>query len=159
MKRPSSRDTGVSRDVGDRPGRGVVRAEGRGASRVDERGFGLVEALIAFVILSVGLLAIGGIALSVAAQTRGAAGTTARALAGQQVLEVAATSDFSEVTVGTTDTTMTVGNRSITVTRVVEQPSVGTKKVTVRIPDASGGSSEVMVTYLHRPKSAPHGPS
>ncbi|MFW6193739.1 MAG: type IV pilus modification PilV family protein [Gemmatimonadota bacterium] len=121
-------------------------------------GFGLVEALIAFVILAVGLLAVAGIALSVAAQTRGAASTTAQSLAGQQVLEVTATSDYGDVPVGEKDTTVTVGNRSYTITRVVEQPSVGTKKVTVQIPGDSEQSSDVMITYIHQQSSAPPPP-
>lgn len=126
-----------------------------GEPAAGQGGFGLVEALIAFVILAVGLLAIAGIALSVAAQTQGAAGTTARSLAGQQVLEVTASAGYGGVAVGTTDTTIAVGNRTFTVTRTVEQPTIGTKKVTVQVPDGGDASYETMVTYLSQPQNAP----
>lgn len=123
-----------------------------------DAGFGLVEALIAFVILAVGLMAVAGIALSVAAQTRGAASTTARSLAGQQVLEVTASASYSSVPAGTKDTTITVGNRSFTVTRTVEQTSSTTKKVTVEVPDSEDQSTDTMVTYLAAPRGLPPAP-
>lgn len=123
-----------------------------------DAGFGLVEALIAFVILAVGLLAVAGIALSVAAQTQGAASTTARSLAGQQVLEVTATSDFDAVPVGSKDTTISVGDRSLTVTRTVDQPTPRTKKVTVVIPGTGDESDETMITYMHQSLDAPSAP-
>lgn len=139
--------------------KGVGRSEkapGRGLD--GDAGFGLVEALIAFVILAVGLMAVAGIALSVAAQTHGAASTTAQSLAGQQVLEVTVTSDFSAVAVGSKDTTISVGDRSYTVTRTVEQPNPRTKKVTVVVPGTSDQPDETMLTYMHQSLSAPSAP-
>jgi Tfp pilus assembly protein PilV len=138
------------------PGRPGAPPDGEGPA--DDAGFGLVEALIAFVILAVGLLAVAGIALSVAAQTRGAASTTAQSLAGQQVLEVTATSDFGAVAVGTKDTSVTVGNRTFTVTRTVDQPSARTKKITVQVPGSGDQSDEAMITYMHQSLGAPSAP-
>lgn len=151
MDRGPSNRTERAREAAGRRG-GGLGVEGHA-------GFGLVEALIAFVILAVGLLAVAGIALSVAAQTQGAASTTAQSLAGQQVLEVTASANFSAVPTGTTDTTVTVGNRSFTVTRTVEQPTPRTKEVTVEVPGSGDQSDEVMVTYLHQPFSLPLAPS
>lgn len=122
---------------------------GDGARRRSEGGFGLVEALIAFVILAVGLLAIGGIALSVAAQTRDAAVTTDQNLAAQQVLEITATSSFTAVPTGTKDTTISVGGDDYTVTRTVTQTSAGAKKITVQVPGNGIEEDEKLVTYLH----------
>lgn len=118
-----------------------------------QAGFGLVEALIAFIILSVGLLAIGGIALSVAAQTRDAAYVTDQDLAAQQVLEVTATSDFSSVPTGTSDTTVSVGQNSYTVTRTVTQVTPRTKEIQVDVPGQPGEAEETMVTYLYDAQS------
>lgn len=123
-----------------------------------DAGFGLVEALIAFVILAVGLMAVAGIALSVAAQTQGAASTTAQSLAAQQVLEVTATAPFGSVPATTTDTTVTVGNRTFTVTRTVEQPTSRTKKVTVEVPGSGDQGGEIMITYMHQSTSPPMSP-
>lgn len=126
-----------------------------GTAAGSQAGFGLVEALIAFVILSVGLLAIAGIALSVAAQTHDAAYVTDQDMAAQQVLEVTATSQFSSVPAGTSDTTVSVGGNSYTVTRTVTQVSPRTKKVQVDVPGQPGEADETMVTYLYAPRGLP----
>lgn len=144
------------------PGHGR-KGEGRpeeapGGGLDGDVGFGLVEALIAFVILAVGLLAVAGIALSVAAQTQGAASTTAQSLAGQQVLEVTATSDFSAVAVGSKDTTVSMGDRTFTVTRTVDQPNSRTKKITVLVPGSGDQADETMITYIHQSLGTPSAP-
>lgn len=145
--------------TGPDPGRKATERSDGGPAFASDAGFGLVEALIAFVILAVGLLAVAGIALSVAAQTRGAAATTAQSLAAQQVLEVTATAEYSAVSVGQQDTTVTVGNRTFTVTRTVEQPTPRTKRVIVEVPGSRDQSDETMITYLHQSTSLPPFPS
>lgn len=130
----------------------------RAAGDPAEGGFGLVEALVAFVVLAVGLLAVAGIALSVAAQTRDAAFVTDRDLAAHQVLEVAATAGYARLSPGTKDTTVTVGTTVYTVTRTVEQASPRTRKVTVQIPGRGDEGGEIMTTFLHAPRALPSPP-
>ena len=134
-------------------------ASGRGPTPADpEAGFGLVEALIAAVILAVGLLAIAGIALGVASQTQSAAYTTDQDMAGQQVLEVTSVGGYGAVPSGTKDTTVTIGSSSFTVTRVVTQVASGVKRVEVQMPGRGQRPPDTMMTYLHLEKSPPPSP-
>lgn len=136
------------------------RAPGpRGPTTADpEAGFGLIEALIAAVILAVGLLAIAGIALGVASQTQSAAFTTDQDLAGQQVLEVTSVGGYAAVPTGTKDTTLTIGTDSVTVTRTVTQVAAGVKRVEVQVPGRGQRPPDTMMTYLHQPRMPPASP-
>lgn len=134
-------------------------ASGRGPTPDDpEAGFGLVEALIAAVILAVGLLAIAGIALGVASQTQSAAYTTDQDMAGQQVLEVTSVGGYTSVPTGSKDTTVVVGNSSFTVTRTVTQVAAGVKRVEVQVPGRGQRPPDTMMTYLHQPRMPPASP-
>lgn len=140
-------------------GTGVERGDGGTGIPSPEAGFGLIEALIAFLILAVGLMAVAGIALSVAAQTRDAAYTTDQDQAAQQVLEIMATADYSSVTAGgTSDTTVSVGGRNYAVTRTVTQVNPRTKRVKVTVPGQGDDPSETMVTYVTQPRTPPSSP-
>lgn len=122
---------------------------GAGGPRVcDEDGFGLVEALIAFVLLAVGMLAIAGIALSTAAQTRAASDVTQQALASQQAMEVWLTTPFSEVPSGTKDTTVSVAGRDFTVTRDVSVIGPRAKEITVSVGGEGGEDQRTLVSRL-----------
>lgn len=114
-----------------------------------EAGFGLVEALVSAVILSVGLLAVGGIALSVATQTRSAAVRTDQALAGQQVLEDMVTRDFQTILSMTGDTTLTVGGRTYTVGRSVTEISAVYAKIEIVVEGADRLGPDTVVTFVH----------
>lgn len=123
-------------------------------SRLDsESGFGLVEALIALIILAVGLLAVAGIALSVSAQARAGVNTTGQVLAGQQVLEDMVQAGYGNVP--TTDTTVTVGNRTFTVSRSVTAAGTRWQEIQVEVEGIGERPPETFVTRLHAPRTPP----
>ena len=130
------------------------RTAGSAAALVDsEEGFGLVEALIALIILAVGLLAIAGITLSVSAQARAGVDTTAQVLAGQQVLEAMVEEGYGNVP--TTDTTVTVGNRTFTVSRSVTATGTRWQEIEVQVQGTGDRPAETLVTRLHAPRAPP----
>lgn len=91
-------------------------------TRRAERGFSLVEVLIAVVILGVGLLAVAGISSGVADLTRRSTVETEQTMAAQQMLEEMINEGFGAYPRGAgaiADTTLTVAGRSYTVTREV----------------------------------------
>lgn len=138
------------------PAQGAVPSAGGGcaADALDsEEGFGLVEALIALIILGVGLLAIAGIALSVSAQARAGVNTTAQVLAGQQVLEAMVEAGYGNVP--TTDTTVTVGNRTFTVRRSVTATGTRWQQIEARVEGMGDQPAETLVTRLHEPRTPP----
>lgn len=146
----------ASREVAhDGDGADRTREAARWRDRLPEAGFGLVEALIAFVLLAIGLLAVAGIALSVAAQTQDASYTTDQDQAAQQVLEVTETAGYSSVPVGTKDTTVSVGDFSYQVTRTVSQVNPRTKRVTVEVPGQGDDPDEQMVTHVYDRRTPP----
>lgn len=132
---------------------GAAPPTGTGSGRSDEAGFGLVEALIAAVLLSVGLLAVGGIALYVVEQTRSAAIRTDQTMAGQQVLEATVSQPYVDIGSGATDTTVTVGGRTYDVTRSVNSSGANMKEVQVQVSGAGNVGSTTFRTRVHQPRS------
>jgi type IV pilus assembly protein PilV len=120
--------------------------------RKSEKGFGLVEVLIAVVILAFGLLALAGVSLSTAHQTRGAAYDTDHAMAAQELLDAMA-QDYSGVSVGSSDTTVTVAGVSYTVSQTVTQASSRLKSVQLIVSGGAGAAPDTFVTRLHAPMS------
>ncbi len=85
----------------------------------DERGFGLVEILIAMLIMSVGLLALTTISAGVASQTRISAERTSQAMASQQVLEDYTRRGYAAAASGI-DTVYLAGQQYIVTTTVTD---------------------------------------
>ncbi len=119
-----------------------------------EAGFGLVEVLIAVVILAFGLLAITGVSLSTARQTRGAAYDTDQAMVAQQLMDGMA-QDYSAVPTGSSDTTITVAGRSYTVSRTVTQTSGKLKSVQLVVTGGTGVTPDTFITRLHKAVALP----
>lgn len=115
------------------------RGGGPGSTADPEAGFGLVEALVAAVILAVGLLAVGGIALGVASQSRNATLRTDQAMIGQQILEHVIGEPFGTYPAGTNmDTAVTIRGRDYTATLIVEDGPVRVDNVSVVVPGKMG---------------------
>lgn len=139
--------------MADRHDGGFAEEDGAVVPPGRERGFGLVEALVALVILSVGLLAIAGIALAVSAQTRAGATTTAQVLAGQQVLEHMVQAGYGSVPTG--DTTVRVGGRSFTVRRSIPARGRRWKELRVEVEGTGDREAETLVTRRHARRPVP----
>lgn len=112
-------------------------------------GFGLVEVLVATLLLAVGLLAVAGVALSAARQTRSAQIRTDQALVGQQVLELMLARPFPELRPGLPDTTLTVGGRRFRVTRSVTPLTPRRKELEVTVQAAVGEGAKTFMTRVH----------
>ena len=124
----------------------------------NEAGIGLVEALIALVVLSIGVLAITGISLSVGAQSRNSTWRTDQALAAQQVLEGFHQRGYAAAA-SRTDT-VTIGNRTYVVNCTVTNPAPRVRQVAATVTHAT--RSDVMArtftTRLYQPRQLPSGP-
>lgn len=131
-------------------------AERRRPVRKGQEGFGLIELLIAITILAIGLMAVAGIALAVASQTRLATYQTDQALAAQEVLERMQAKGYASAT----DTTenLSFGNRSYTVTVTVTQPSSRVKEVAAQVSGIGPLNSRTFTTRLYQPRQLPAAP-
>lgn len=123
----------------------------------EERGFGLVEAMIAMTILVIGLLAVSGLALATATQARIADLRADQMVAGQAAVEQARGLDFGSV-VSTVDT-VSAGGREFVVTTTVTDLSSRTKEVSVEVAPLVGSlTTRSFSTVLHDPRSLPAAP-
>ncbi|MFW6083667.1 MAG: type IV pilus modification PilV family protein [Gemmatimonadota bacterium] len=123
----------------------------------DERGFGLVEAMIAMTILVIGLLAVSGLALATATQAQVADLRSDQMVAGQAAVERARSLDFDSVESGVD--TVSSGGREFVVTTTVTGLNGRTKAVSVDVAPLSGGlPTRSFSTVLHVPRSLPAAP-
>jgi len=123
----------------------------------DERGFGLVETMIAITILVIGLLAVSGLSLATAAQARVADLRSDQMAAGQETLEEIRQMDFADV--DTRVDTLVAGGRTFYVTSTVVKLSKRAKQVTVSVaPSAAGLTTRSFATVIHDPRSLPASP-
>lgn len=140
-----------------RSGHATGTDEARRRPSAGEAGLGLVEVLIALTIFAVGMLAVAGISLSVGAQTNWAVWQTDQSLAAQQVLERVQRAGYAAATSGTE--TVTVGNRTYSVTRTVTQVSSRVKEVSVTVATTrawdKGVPPRTFVTRLNEPRPLP----
>lgn len=121
----------------------------------DDSGIGLVEVLIALVILSFGLLSVAGISLSVGAQTRWATWETDQSLVAQEVLERVQSEGYDNAESGTE--TVSIGNRGYDVTREVDDVANRVKEVRVSI-SSEHAAERVFITRVYKPRPLPPPP-
>lgn len=129
---------------------------GRASRRTDESGIGLVEVLIALIILSVGMLSVAGISLSVGAQTRWSTWQTDQSLAAQEVLERVQREGFDAAASGTE--TVGIDNREYVVTRTVTLVEPRVKEVEVSV-ESEHVSARTFTTRLYKERPLPPPPS
>ena len=118
-------------------------------------GFGLVEVLVALTILAVGLLAVGGLVWGIARQAREAAIRTEQTLAARQVLDALKDRGYAELTPGTSDTTLVVGERHYTVRRTVSPEGTDLKRLSAAVSAAGGVPARTYATLLGRHRELP----
>lgn len=121
-----------------------------------ESGFGLVEVLIAVVLLSVGVMGVAALTLGVARQSRRSARETGRTLAAQQVLDSIRRAGFGAAEDGRS--TLAPDGRVWRASWAVRELSSDLKRVDVRIagPGATTegwGRRDLFTARLHRPQS------
>lgn len=126
-----------------------IQARGR------EAGFGLVEAMVAIMLFSVGLLAVAGITLGVAQQSRASTYTTEQTMVGQEVLDAKLTEGYAGLTVGTTDSTVQMDSRSYGVQIVVTDAGARARRVAVTVAGKENTSEVALSSFVHEPRSVP----
>lgn len=127
-----------------------------GAARAGERGFGLVEALVALVVFAIGALAVAAVALHVSQLTTRSAVATDQTFAVEQVFSILREEDFDAVSSG--EETVQVGDHSYTVERDVTQLTTDTKEVVATVSGVTPFPPDTFRTVLHRPTGYPTSP-
>ena len=126
-----------------------------GDRRIDEEaGFGLVEALVSIVILAIGLLAIGGLTLAVAEQSRTAAARTDQTFAAEEVLGDLSSQGYTgladEAAQGSQQRSVQVGERSIEVTWQVTTLGSSLREIRAIPAAVNGAPPDTFVTRVAR---------
>jgi Tfp pilus assembly protein PilV len=130
----------------------------RAAERVRERihseaGFGLVEALIAAIILAFGLLAVAGLSMTTAGHERLARWQTDQAMAAQLALAQAYRRDFDSLSSGSAD--IDVGEQTYRITLTVTDISARVKQVDATVSAVGPLDSKTFSTRLYAPRQLP----
>lgn len=118
-----------------------------------EEGFGIVETLIAFTILVIGLLAVSGLTLASSTQARIADRWSDMATAGQLTIETVQFRGYDSAT-NRTDT-VSVGGRDYTVTLTVTNVSSRVREVEAVVDGAGPASVRTFMARVYRPRSLP----
>lgn len=128
---------------------------GRGATGRDrgETGFGLVEVLVAVVVLSLGLLGVASVSAGVAVLTRDAARETARALVARELLDSIRVAGYHAAAGG--DGRPVQWDREWRAAWSVTESGRGLKRVELRVWGAGGRAATVVSTLLHRRATPP----
>ena len=121
-----------------------------------QRGFGLVEAIVAIMVFAVGMLAVAGLALSAGQLTAQSSFRTDQTFAADQVFGALRQADFSTVTDGTR--TIQVGAHAYTVDVSVTTVSTDLKDVEAVVAGAGNVGPDTFRTTLYRPDSYPTSP-
>lgn len=124
----------------------------------DSTGIGLIEVLAALIIMSIGMLAIAGISLQVGSQNQWSTWQTDQAMAAQQVMERLQRMDYTTIASGTD--TVSVGNRTYVVNRLVSGPAPRVKRVqlTVLSTQPQPTSPRVFVSRIYQTRQLPPSP-
>lgn len=126
---------------------------GRREGRRAERGFGLVEALVALVVLTVGMLGVAGLSAGVAEQTRRSAWETEQALVAQQLMDSIRRAGYAAATDGAD--TLAMGGVEWAAAWAVSQASPGLKRVDVDVDGRGEMGDRTYTARLHQPTALP----
>ena len=122
--------------------------------RIDgEAGFGLVEALLAAIILAFGLLAVAGLSMTTAGHERLARWQTDQAMAAQLVLAQAYQQDFDSVSSGSAD--IAVGEHTYRVILTVTDISSRVKQVDAAVSGVGPLEGKTFSTRLYARRQLP----
>ena len=122
-----------------------------------ERGFGIVEALLAVIVLAIGMVAVSGLSLATATESRISRAQSDQALAGQMVLEWVQRQGFATASSGSD--TVTVDGHDFIVTLTVVTPHPKVKEVHAIVASYGPIGPRTFVTRLYKPRPLPTAPS
>lgn len=121
-----------------------------------QRGFGLVEALVAVVVFAIGVLSAAAVGAHAAQLSTQSAVATDQTFAAEQVFALLRQEDFGAVTSG--EGTVQVGGHTYTVERNVTQLSSDTKQVVAVVSGVAPFPADTFETVLHRSAGYPSSP-
>jgi type II secretory pathway pseudopilin PulG len=119
----------------------------------DERGFGLVEALIALTILVIGLVAVSGLSLASADQARIANWRSEQATAGQMALEAVQLTGWAGAVSGSD--TVSIAGHPYAITYTVTDLTPRVRQVVAEVAAVGDVGARVFTTRLYRPRPLP----
>jgi len=127
-------------------------------SKVDnESGFGLVEVLIATIILVIGVVALAGMTTSVATTVSRAEWLSEQVVAGQQALEAMHEGGYAAA--ASRADTVSIDGHDYVIKLSVTQASSRVKQVQAIVAPAGSVSSDTVTTLLYAPVDLPAPPS
>lgn len=144
-----------------RRSRKSARSERRSNDRLRARlgcegGFGLVEVMVATAIGGIGLLAVGGLQLAAATQSRIAEWRTGQALAAQEVFEEINRQGYALATSGSYSAT--VNGHTYRVNIAVSAPTLRVKQLTATVAAVGSVSARAFTTRIYEQRPVPSGP-
>lgn len=113
-----------------------------------EAGFSLIEVLIALLVLTIGMLAVAGLAGTVAQQTREGAWRSEQTLVAQQVVTEVVQEGYADAT--SYQDTLPMGGHEWPVTVTVTTVATDLKEVEVEVEGRGGMDARTYTTRLHR---------
>lgn len=145
------------RGASSRERRSIARANARLRARIgSERGFGLIEVMVATTIGTIGILAVGGLQLAAATQSRIAEWRTGQALAAQQVFERINSQGYAGASSGSFSTQ--VDGFTYTVNVVVTTPTLRVKQLTATVGARGSVSARAFMTRIYDQRPVPTSP-
>lgn len=125
-------------------------------ARQHQRGFGLIEAMVALVVFGIGALAVAGISLRVGQLHAQSAVSTDQTFAADQVFGTLREADFDAVT--SDARTVSIDDHAYSVELDVSTLSSDTKQVVATVTSATTFAADTFRTVLHRPGAYPTSP-
>lgn len=122
----------------------------------DQSGAGLIEGLVASTVAMIGLLALSGIQLAVATQSRMGQWRTGQALAAQEVLERVLDGGYAAATSGSDSAT--VNGHTYRVNLSVTNTAIRVKQVRATVAAVGSVSPRTFVTRIYEPRPVPPPP-
>ena len=123
----------------------------------DESGFGLVEAMVAIIILAVGLVSVAGISFGTMSLMRNSSNMTDQTMAGHLALENVQRAGYTAAATGVD--TVTINYKDYITAITVTNVTATMKEVTVVVPGSGSASLRTFVTRIGDERPTPDEPA
>lgn len=127
------------------------------AKMANESGFGLVEAMVAIIILAVGLVSVAGMSFGTMSLIRDSSALTDQTMAGHLALENVQRAGFAAAVTGVD--TITINYQDHIVALTVTTVTATMKEVTAVVPGSGSASLRTFVTRIGDARPTPDEPA